>query len=393
MNFAGKKMLVVSPDFPYPPNHGGRVDIWNRIRTLHHLGFEIDLIATVKTPPHPDDIRQVKSCVKKVICCPRRNRLIDMCSRLPLQSRSRKKLSNIPCDTDYDLVLLETEYVYSILANKNLRAKSLVLRVQNDEEKYFRELCGSTGLGPRKLYYLLEALRFSHLWRLILRRVPNMMFISSDEFQVAMQKYKNIHGIFLPPAISNGSFVPPLPKARKVLFVGSFFMVNNREGLLWYLQNIHPRLADIDGYEFHAAGNSRGQNLQWLYDQAERYDNIKIYDSPEDIKPLYRDCAVFINPMLHGAGVKLKTIEAIRNGLPVISTTIGNQGTGLIDSRDILVSDVPDNYADHVRAILLNPDKGVELNLSAQRFIADNYDQEKILSEFFENLLRKGIKA
>src|SRR5690242_3218534 len=43
MDFDGKKILIVASDFPYPPNHGARLDIWGRILALKQLGFAIDL--------------------------------------------------------------------------------------------------------------------------------------------------------------------------------------------------------------------------------------------------------------------------------------------------------------------------------------------------------------
>lgn len=42
------KILIISPDHPYPPNHGGRVDIWNRIVLLSELNHEVDLIITTQ---------------------------------------------------------------------------------------------------------------------------------------------------------------------------------------------------------------------------------------------------------------------------------------------------------------------------------------------------------
>ena len=51
INIAKTRILVVCPDFVYPPNHGGRVDIWNRIKALNKLGVCVDIVCTVKNQP------------------------------------------------------------------------------------------------------------------------------------------------------------------------------------------------------------------------------------------------------------------------------------------------------------------------------------------------------
>jgi glycosyltransferase involved in cell wall biosynthesis len=390
MKFAGKSILVVSPDYPYPPNHGGRVDIWNRIKALKNIGFSIDLVATVKENPRREEIAYVESYVRTVYCCRRKNRIIDMFSLLPLQIKSRNKLKAIRLYAEYDIVLMESEYTYLILGNPTLRTKIRLVRILNNEQLYFKELCRAAGIGIRKLYYYLESLRFSRVSRLIRDQVDSMMFISRDEHIAFKDNHPEISSVVLPPCLTNQTFIAHCQDSKKVLFVGSFFMVNNREGLMWYVKNVHPLLCGIEGYEFLVAGNSRGQDLGWLNELTSSYSNIRAYNSPPDISPLYETCSVFVNPMLHGAGVKLKTVEAVQNGLPVVSTTIGNQGTGFRNGIHILVADEPEMFADHVRHLLMSPWERKRIVMSAQEFLKNNYDQEKLLAHFLSLLLESN---
>jgi glycosyltransferase involved in cell wall biosynthesis len=387
MRFTGRSILVISPDFPYPPNHGGRVDIWNCIKALKSIGFSVDLAATVKESPRHEEIEHIKSYIRTVHCCRRKNRIIDMFSLLPLQTKSRKGLKAIRLNAEYDVVLLETEYTYLILGNPTLRAKARVARIQNNEQLYFKELCRAAGIGIPKLYYYLESLRFGRVSRLIRGQVASMMFISRDEHIAFRDKHPEINSVVLPPCLTNQTFIAHRQDSKKVLFVGSFFMVNNREALMWYIKNVHPRLCGIEGYEFLVAGNSRGQDLGWLNKLTSAHSNIRVYDSPPDISPLYETCSIFVNPMLHGTGVKLKTVEAVQNGLPVVSTTIGNQGTGFRDEREILVADEPQMFADHVHRLLTSPWERRRTVMSAQEFLKNNYDQEKLLDRFLAPLL------
>jgi glycosyltransferase involved in cell wall biosynthesis len=392
MKLIGKKILVVSPDFPFPPNHGGRVDIWNRIKVLKKIGFETDLVVTVKQSPDASEIDYIKSFVNNVALCRRRNRLFDLFSFFPLQIKSRKSLRNVRPGSDYDIILLESEYTYQILSNTNISARVRVGRIHNSERQYFRELCAASGIGIRKLYYFLESIRFGRMERLMSEHVPNLMFISPEEHAGFRNRFPHINSITLPPCVNDDPFSPPRSGKGKVLFLGSLFMVNNQQALNWYIKNVHPLLFDIDGYEFLVVGNSRGQSLRWLHDLRESYGRISIHDSPDDISPFYESASVFVNSMRYGTGVKLKTIEAIRKGLPVVSTTIGNQGTGLIDGEHILIADEPRLFAKHIRSLLFIRDTCQNLVVRAQEYISRHYRQEEILRNFLEPLLEKAAE-
>lgn len=117
-----------------------------------------------------------------------------------------------------------------------------------------------------------------------------------------------------------------------------------------------------------------------------KYTNIDIFDTPDDLDEIYKLGSIFANPMLHGAGVKLKTINAIVNGLPVVSTTIGNQGTGLKNGKHIYVSDDIYQYANMIRILIENKEKRLELIKNGQEFIKVHYNQEIILYKYFSNL-------
>lgn len=379
------KILIVAPDYPFPPNHGGRLDIWGRIKVFSHLNYRIDLVVTVKEKPNYNQLVEVNKYVDNIFFCKRKNRIIDMLSFRPLQLKSRVTLESLQFRDEYDFVCLETQYVLPVLNNPTLRAKKYLLRLQNDEGIYFRELSKSSNDLWKKTYYFLESYKFRWLERKIVGSLTNIMFISKDEMDSYKRKYPDINAVFLPPPITETCRKVCL-MSRKVLFVGSLFMINNQEAIKWYITNVHTNLHNIEGYELVIAGNSRGESLDWLYALISKENNIKVYDSPTNLSNIYGESSVFINPMIHGAGVKLKTIEALMNGVPVVSTTVGNQGTGLVNKKHILVSDDPMDYAKYVRLLLLDKVKGNTLIENAQQYLSKYYKQEDILNRYLKDL-------
>ncbi|WP_165279997.1 glycosyltransferase family 4 protein [Paenibacillus protaetiae] len=377
------KILVACSDFPYPADHGGRVDTWGRIQVLAELGYTIHLVVCGKQMPSETDMKVVKGYAEKVFLCGRKSKITDLLHADPMQVQSRTELRNVQVDKDYDYVLLEGDYVYPLLDNPNVGSATPILRVHNDEAVYFKSLAQSTRKAAHKLYYRMESRKFEQLSKKMLEKVDKYLFISSKEFEKFRREHPAATSQFLPPPVSKhfrkGSFT-----GKHVVFIGSLFMPNNREGIEWYLKYIHPLLLKEQDYKFIIAGNTRKMSLSWL----EPYNlmNVVVHDTPQNLDDIYQSGYLFVNPMQHGAGVKLKTIEAIQNGLPVVSTSVGCEGTGLKDNEHIMVGDSPEEFYVRIRTLLDNPERAKSLLDASQQFIRKHYNHKDVLSSYIGSL-------
>ncbi|BBF65116.1 glycosyltransferase family 4 protein [Acidithiobacillus ferridurans] len=375
MKHASGRVLIVSPDFPFPPNHGGRADILSRIVTLKENGFDVDLIATVKHYPSDSDMSSMRLLVNNIVIVPRCLDITSGLSTLPFQLRSRRGLLSVSIPRmAYDTVLLETEYVAPILDNPGLEAETVILRVQNNETRYFKELGNSSNRITKKLFYYSESAKFSIWHSYIQKRVDALFYISSLEFEQSVFKDKSF---WVPPSIDIQNMKVHKGIPQTVLFVGSLFMPNNLEGLSWYVNFVHDHLLDIPDYKLIIAGNSRGLTLKQEFNR----ERVVFYDSPDDLalNNIYDSASVFIAPMFHGAGVKMKVINAIVNGLPVVATNTSNEGNGLLSEKHLLISDQPIEFAYHIRSLLNSPAKREGLVKDAQAFFAEHYDSTNFI--------------
>ncbi|MGO4549192.1 glycosyltransferase family 4 protein [Paenibacillus sp. 2TAB23] len=378
------KMLVVCSDFPYPADHGGRVDTWGRIKVLSELGWKIHLLVCGKQTPTKEEMKAVYDYVEEITLCDRRSKLADLLHVIPMQVQSRSELKNVKLAGDYDYVLLEGDYVYPVLDNPKIRQDTAILRVHNDEAVYFKALARSTKNIVHKMYYHMESSKFAVLQKRMLEKVDKYLFISSKEFESFQKQNPEAKSLFLPPPVTNGSFEVGDFRSKHVVFIGSLFMPNNREAIQWYLEHIHPLMLKEPEYKFIIAGNSRKQSLSWL----DAYDltNVIVHDTPKSLTDIYRNGYLFVNPMQNGAGVKLKTIEAIQNGLPVISTSIGYEGTGLIDNEHIMIADRPEQFYGKIKQLFDNPQTAKALLDSSQAFLRMHYNHKEVLKGYIQSL-------
>jgi polysaccharide biosynthesis protein PslH len=381
------RLLIVMPDFPFPPNYGGRVDMWSRIKLLNRMGLQVDLVASVKDVPSEQEAQEVRRCVCSLTLVKREMGPMKLLSLEPFSVRSRYNLRNIPLSNSYSAVILETEHVATILQNPTLRADKRILRVHNDEAHYYRELSGSSHELWRKAFYRMEGIKFRSYSSRAMQWCDLFWFASDFE----RQEYCVRHPVSVPKA----SFVPLHVErsamkrhklsGNRVIFVGKLGFANNARGVEWYIDQMHPRLADINGYELMVAGNTEGESLDSLRRSIARHPNISLFENPTELQPYYEMASVFINPVFHGAGVKLKTIDAIRAGLPVVSTSIGIIGTPLLNGKHVIVADDPQAFADSIRRLLSDRDYAENLVSEAQAFVGHEYDQERIVKELFDS--------
>lgn len=363
------KILFVSPFFPYPTLFGGVYDIWEKIVGLKKLNYEIDLVYTSKELPKEEEIAHVKKTIHNLYPVKRKNKIWQLLSKKPLQVVSRKKLKDIQLTDTYDLVVLESENVAYILKNKTLSYKKIALRVHNNESLYFNNLGRSTKNTLKKFYFFQESLKYKHFSKKVFQMMDRLWFISIDElYNFDPEKNKSIH---LPPPI-NQKFIVQTLNSKNVLFIGSLFMDNNIEAIDWYLNKVHKEVLKKEPeYNLIVCGSTGDVNEKEIKHRFSKHNNITLFLNVKDLDPIYRKASVFINPMQSGAGVKIKSINAITNGLPLVATKIGSEGIGLVDKKMFMLANTPKDFLDNVLLMLKSKKKQEQVN-NAQEYLKEN---------------------
>ncbi|MCK6066787.1 MULTISPECIES: glycosyltransferase [Microbacterium] len=134
-----------------------------------------------------------------------------------------------------------------------------------------------------------------------------------------------------------------------VLFTGALGRPDNDRAVRWFLQKVWPRVIEqVGDARFVAAGSGPGRGLRRLVAKSHRAELTGFVPS---LDPYYAAARVFVAPVLTGAGVKFKTVDALVRGLPIVATPVGAEG---IEREDVFVgvTDDPVRFADLVVAAL-----------------------------------------
>jgi len=166
--------------------------------------------------------------------------------------------------------------------------------------------------------------------------------------------------------------VRPRGDANRLLSVATMHYPPNAEALRWFRDDIWPLIrARNAAVAVDVAGPRPPDDLlAWGRDDP----RVQVHGFVEDLGPLYEDAAVFVVPLRAGSGVRVKVLEALALGLPVVSTSIGVDGLDLIPGEHVLVADDPAGFAAAVAGLLAAPERRAALAGAGRQRVVERYD-------------------
>lgn len=368
------RLLIASFIFPYPINSGGARDIYTRLEAMHKAGYEIDLVATVRHLPSESELNAIRPMVKSIQIVQRHRKISDLISTKPFHYETRRDITTVPLEGEYLAAIIESEFVGGILDNPALRARHHILRVHNDEAYLARCLAESAGTLKERILLSAESLKFRLYSPGLISRCDVLWYISATEmsrFSGAsvngtgkQQQAHLVRTIYNPERFLKRS----LPGAS-VLYVGAISVPINYDGLIWYLKHVHPRLLQNPDYQFVLAGMRGSANIDGLLEMIRNSERVVFLPDAKDLRELYSGAAAFVNPIQRGAGVKIKTLDAVVEGLPVVTTPVGAEGTGFEHGLHAVVVDSAEQFSVGLQRVIADKAYAQELVGNAQALL------------------------
>ncbi|WP_312504018.1 glycosyltransferase [Lacrimispora sp.] len=156
-------------------------------------------------------------------------------------------------------------------------------------------------------------------------------------------------------------------KREGLLFVGGFAHPPNADAVLWFAQEIFPLIREQLPINFYIVGSKVTDEIKAL-EQPGSGIIVKGFVSEEELASLYLNCRIVVVPLRYGAGVKGKVIEALYNGAPVVTTSIGAEGIPEAD-KVMVVRDEPAAFAGEVVSLYQDAGRCKQMCLETQDYI------------------------
>lgn len=357
-------IVVFSPDIPYPPNRGGRADIWRRIKAFVELGHSVMLVNLYEPNgplrPRDDDLRAVDDVVARRFSFPIRRGLIrTVCQlanswRLPWHAATRvpdrneqEVLRKMLDDFQPTHLWLDGPW-FGFLAMKLAldRKLPLLYRSHNIEHKYLPRQAASAMRLRDRIAWRLASVGLER-WELSVLSSANAAYdISMDDLRFwSTRGLKNIR------------WLPPLPEMcfrthpssvieSDVAFIGNLGTPNNVRGIEWLVESILPRvLEQFPQTRVLIVGSNPTNHVRML---CARNESIQLIENVADTLPYLFGAKVLVNPVRTGSGVQVKMLDMLMTDAPIVTTRQGTRGLPIDVIALFNISDDESKFSDYV---------------------------------------------
>jgi len=179
---------------------------------------------------------------------------------------------------------------------------------------------------------------------------------------------------------------PAEERTRTVVFYGAMDREENWRSAIWFIEKVMPLLQEYD-ITFRIIGGNPDKRL--LAYQSER---VQIAGFVEDISQEFSHALCLAAPLVLGAGIKVKVIEGLSSGLPVLTNDIGIEGIFAEKGRDYLHCETPEEYRNAIVALLNGEIAAEVLEQRGKKFISEDFNFNidiEHLKDVIENLVSK----
>jgi glycosyltransferase involved in cell wall biosynthesis len=212
----------------------------------------------------------------------------------------------------------------------------------------------------------------------------DMVFaVTPEEKSQILEEVKSAKVEVIPTIHACVDKVKPLAGRKNLLFVGHYAHNPNEDAVSYFVKEIFPLIRqDLPGVVFYMVGSYMTEAVQALASQ----DVVAVGYVP-DLTPYLEGCRVFVAPLRYGAGIKGKIAQSMGFGLPVVTTSIGTEGMGLIDGKHVLIADSPAAFARAVVRLYRDDPLWEEMSRNALSHIQSNFSKDVIQTKLTRILL------
>lgn len=399
------KILVLSNKVPYPPRDGGALATLNLIKGLSQLGHSIHLL-TMSTSKHPSttvDIPEESKEIASFQIIPVRTQINPFkllwnlfFSRLPYNIERfysisfKNELEKILRNEEFQVIQMEGLSLALYLPFiRRISPAIIVMRAHNVEFRIWELNSIQAKPGFRKLYFNILAKRLKDFEKKSLKNCDAIVPISHNDEQT-----------FRELGLKKPSYVAPFGSNQScteeelnfsgdptIFFLGSLDWIPNQQGLIWFLDKVwEPLRLSKPDLIFRVAGRNAPDSIRKILDRK----GVSFLGEVSDARDFIISNTVMIVPLFSGSGMRVKIIEAMALGRPVITTKIGAEGIGGQTGKHFIIADDPDQFCNEIKQIITKPEILSQIGRNAREFINGNFDNlviSKNLSGFYNSLV------
>lgn len=360
----------------------------NLARGFSHLGHKVTILA-MNTVKHNVSLSEIPESIKelaefKLVRVPARISPIPAMFNLLFSNKpynavrfvSRtfsRELQRVLLENDFDIIQLEGLYVcpYIPLIRANSKAK-IVYRAHNIEH----EIWSRTAImakGVQKWYLKNLSGRIKAFEISVLNKYDLLVPITERDGEI-LKRLGNKKPIHVSQTGIDSSVLIPNSKnlEHPTLFhIGSLEWSPNQEGLIWFFENCWDKIiAKYPDLKFFVAGRNAPAWFQKKLD----LPNVVFIGEVEDAYEFINSKSIMIVPLFSGSGMRIKIIEGMALGKPIVTTPVGTEGISTTSDKNIIITNGVNGFVDSISQLIEDREYFDSIGKNAIEYINENFD-------------------
>ncbi len=396
------KILIVIPRIPAPPNDGGAIYVYHIIKHMVLLGHEL-VMASFESNRHKQNPEMMsKYCrlyslsahfkpynIPSVIKSTFTRQPISIQHRMDVNLMN-KILSMIP-DESFDLISIEGIHSARFIGIAKSRYPNtpVIIRQANVEHSLLKRNANTARNLPVRW--------FLHDQSRLMKKFETHALLSADGITaispVDRQEFLKLIPDLFCEVVEVGADLPEkrdiIRHNHTMLAISNWEWRPNIDGLVWFLENIWPKLNKIyPELKFLIAGYGIPNRLQKKLKKL----RITYLGFVDDIEELRQKATMMVVPLLSGSGLKLKILEGLASGIPIITTSIGSEGIAMKDGIHYLLAETPEEFIEQIGRLLNDQGLREKLSGNGRSLIEKEYQWEQKaerLEQFVQQIIDK----
>ncbi|WP_395168135.1 glycosyltransferase family 4 protein [Piscirickettsia salmonis] len=409
-----KKILILSAAYPYPVNNGKRVVLSGVIDLFNQKGFKVDYLYLGHHKPDnqgkienfifiekPKSYQQIKNVLFQSFFMRKKS-----IQESVLYSNSiKKKIIDIMEKISPDIIFIDTLRLGQFLEDMNKTGKEFLylddlfslryarmLQAMDRHDLKINLLGNFSSMIPA---FARKLLKVERLGKLILKfekktiekreiqivqSFSNSLLINQSE-SLALTAKSGAHVGSIKPLMNiNVLTERNYSNSPEFIFLGDLTLPHNSFSILFFIEECISKLTEkLPGVKLRLIGKGASQELLEVVNTYP--DNVSVEGYVDDLASLFSSACAMIVPLQFGSGVKLKTLEALAHGLPVVSTSYGVEGIAINEYAGCVVEEDIQGFVEAMKRLTCTS-YNRQLSAQAISFYKDNYSQDVIFSEY-----------
>ncbi|RJR28732.1 glycosyltransferase, partial [Candidatus Microgenomates bacterium] len=357
------KILMIVPFLPNTSMSGGQTRWYNIIKLLSRE-HDITLFTLIKDESERKFIPELQKYCKKVKVFKRsrsawtlKNILLAEFGFYPLvvirnfSMRERRAVEKELQDNRYDLIHAEAFYVMPHIPKTDIPTMLVEQTIEFMVYKHYVDTEVPFYLKP---FYLLDVIKLKYWEKHYWKKADRLVAVSNEDKHTMQAQLPGINVDIIPNGVDSSHYATKiyqkLSPPRVMYGVTNFEWLQNVEAVDVLINDVWPVIhKSVPEAKLWIVGRKIPQRL---VDLSISRNDIEITESIEDARKAYKNSTVMVTPIRGSGGTRLKILEALAAGLPVVSTSVGVAGLDLRHGEQALISDTTEGLAQEAIKIL-----------------------------------------